>query len=46
MGGAALDIGEQCRVVPGVKPFEMGLQSCGQVRCLRLQRGFVARIGE
>src|SRR6516164_9009599 len=46
MGGAALDIGEQSRIVPLPDPPEMGLQRGGQARRLRLQRGLVARIGK
>src|SRR4029077_4066176 len=46
MGATALDIGEQRCVIPQTAPPEMGLQCRGQARCLRLQRGFVARICE
>src|SRR5262249_5202760 len=44
MGGTALDIGEQGRIVAPADPTEMGLESRGQARCLRLQRGLVAWI--
>ena len=46
MGGVALDIGEQRGVIAGADPPEMRLQRRREARRLRLQRGFVARIGE